>query len=551
MLASPIAGVAQTWQWATGATGATAQGLVNGQSFPIASAQDPAGNTVITGNFSGTLILGSFTLTSAGDRDVFVAWLSPTGTWLQAVRAGGPGKDLALTVALDANGSAVIGGSYTNQAQFGNYTLPAPAGSQAAYVARLSFDGSWTQALPISGSGQSEVRSLVLDANNSVIAGGYFSGASCTFGAITLTNSSPATLAAEGFVAWLDASSTWQQALAFGGSKDDLVTTIALDDNNNVLVGGIFYSPTLQLGATVLLNTDATAATTDLFVGRLSRSGSWLQAASGGGTRYERLAAVVPQPNGGLAIAASFASPVATFGKLEVANARTGTTYSSYDLVVARLNAAGAWTQAVQAGGPGIDIVESMSAESSGTLTVAGHFNGTTLAFGSTAFPNAGPDGTDDLFVARLAPDGTWARAVTAGSTSDEQALSVNSSGGNDVTVSGWLGASTTFGNITVRSFTYGECFAAHLTNLPLPTHQPAAAPTLGLTPNPAAASAQLLLAAADTPRSVVLLDALGREVRRFVLPAQASTLVLNLTGLPGGGYVLRCGPAVGRLLLE
>lgn len=74
-----------------------------------ATALDAAGNTVVAGYFSGTFTLGTTTLTSAGRPDIFVAKLSPDGQWIQAMSAGGPGQDYANTLVL-SGGSVVVAG---------------------------------------------------------------------------------------------------------------------------------------------------------------------------------------------------------------------------------------------------------------------------------------------------------------------------------------------------------------------------------------------------------------------------------------------------------
>lgn len=55
----------------------------------IRVAADSSGNVYLAGTFQNSAILGSTTLTSAGDDDVFVARLGSSGSFASAVRAGG------------------------------------------------------------------------------------------------------------------------------------------------------------------------------------------------------------------------------------------------------------------------------------------------------------------------------------------------------------------------------------------------------------------------------------------------------------------------------
>ncbi len=72
------------------------------------------------------------------------------------------------------------------------------------------------------------------------------------------------------------------------------------------------------------------------------------------------------------------------------------------------------------------------------------------------------------------------------------------------------------------------------------------------LAPNPATAQVRLSWPEASAaPRPVLVLDGLGREVRRLLLPARATSAALDVAGLAPGFYVVHCGPAAARLVVE
>ena len=60
-------------------------------------ALDGSGNVVIVGQFQNTVDFGGGALTSAGDRDIFVAKYSPSGAYLWARRYGSTSRRTALT----------------------------------------------------------------------------------------------------------------------------------------------------------------------------------------------------------------------------------------------------------------------------------------------------------------------------------------------------------------------------------------------------------------------------------------------------------------------
>ena len=73
----------------------------------------------------------------------------------------------------------------------------------------------------------------------------------------------------------------------------------------------------------------------------------------------------------------------------------------------------------------------------------------------------------------------------------------------------------------------------------------------LTLAPNPARTAATLTLPAAAQARAVTVVDNLGRVVRRAALPAQTTTLTLDVTGLATGVYTVRCAAAPTRLAVK
>ncbi|MCB2408057.1 T9SS type A sorting domain-containing protein [Hymenobacter lucidus] len=92
----------------------------------------------------------------------------------------------------------------------------------------------------------------------------------------------------------------------------------------------------------------------------------------------------------------------------------------------------------------------------------------------------------------------------------------------------------------------------ATMSNTVTGTAKGAAAIDFALVPNPTRASAQLTVAEATaTARQIVVLDALGRQVRSQELPARATQAALNVADLPRGLYTVRVGATAQRLVVE
>jgi hypothetical protein len=102
----------------SGITSAQAQSLVWAKSFPATAssvAVDKFGSVYIAGSFGGTLDFdpgpGTYTLSSAGASDMFVAKFSKEGDLLWARRFGGLRGDGAGDVAVDQDGNAYVTGN--------------------------------------------------------------------------------------------------------------------------------------------------------------------------------------------------------------------------------------------------------------------------------------------------------------------------------------------------------------------------------------------------------------------------------------------------------
>lgn len=281
------------------------------------------------------------------------------------------------------------------------------------------------------------------------------------------------------------ATSTWTQASQSNSTFGTIpfrasVSRLALDAAGNVIVVGSF-----DVGTTLGAFTLTAPMESGVYVARLSASGQWTQAIPLGHNSRN-----APPPSIS-AVAVDGAGTVTIAGiLLETMAFRTTTLTSagSYDVFVAKLNAAGQWTQAVRAGGTGSDIGNALALDAMGNVVVAGYCS-SPATFGPTTL---------------------------------------------------------------ISPTSYPMAFVARLSGLALATHAATTAEVFTLVPNPTIVLAHLTWPEASAvPRPVFLLDALGRKVRSQLLPANVTSTALDMAGLTPGLYVVRCGTAATRLQVE
>ena len=136
---------------------------------------------------------------------------------------------------------------------------------------------------------------------------------------------------------------------------------------------------------------------------------------------------MAPDKDGTTVVAGSFSGTIA-FGRFTLSSA------NPEDVFVARLDAAGNWLQAIQAGSGNLCRATALVVGNDGTTVVGGSFSGLTIDFGAfklTNADNSGVGSSEDLFVARLNRAGIWTQAVRAGGTGSDlfTTLALNAQG--------------------------------------------------------------------------------------------------------------------------
>jgi enterochelin esterase-like enzyme len=185
---------------------------------------DGAGGAFVTGYTSGVLPGGPPGVTSAGDKDAFVARVDATGAVVWATQLGGAGEDKAFAVAAAPGGGVYVGGTA------GDGMPGAPsAGGYDGWVARFDSAGARVWLAPVGGAATDQVSSLV--ATGQGVAATGFTGGSVSGSAVSAggNDAFAIALAADGPVLW---------ATQDGTAGDDRGASIATDAAGRLLMVG-------------------------------------------------------------------------------------------------------------------------------------------------------------------------------------------------------------------------------------------------------------------------------------------------------------------------
>ncbi len=139
---------AQQWDWVRRFHGDASLGRAIGL--------DGNGNVYVAGTFTGTNLIGTNRLVSAGSSDVFIAKFNPDGAVLWSIGTGGPGDDSIRSLVVTTNGALFVSGHFSiHPSLLGPATNISPVVSNV-FLARMDNGRfSWIDAFSTEPGGTS------------------------------------------------------------------------------------------------------------------------------------------------------------------------------------------------------------------------------------------------------------------------------------------------------------------------------------------------------------------------------------------------------------
>lgn len=151
---------------------------------------DAGQNVYLTGEFSSTeLTIGTFTLYNQGSSDVFITKLDASGNALWARSIGGTFNDMGTEITSDLQGNVIIGGDFISSSiVIDTYTLSS-AGNFDLFLAKFNSVGNTVWALNIGDVMDEVCTGITTDFVGSIYLTGHFHSPSAVIGTNTFVNS--------------------------------------------------------------------------------------------------------------------------------------------------------------------------------------------------------------------------------------------------------------------------------------------------------------------------------------------------------------------------
>lgn len=400
---------------------------------------DGSGNQYVAGEFTGSITLGSTTLTSSGSQDIYIAKVDTSGNYVWAVKAGGTTVDgftRRQSMAIDPfDNTIIIGGYFSGSADFGGDTLTGGSGANA-FVAKLSqSSGAFSWA--VRGGGitsdmydssifpEQFASSIDVDSSGNIYFSGAFKGTSVDFGGLSLVYQNVSNQK-EPYIAKMDTNGNYIWVKSFADSDSPgLAHGLKVDSSGNVYASFNFFN-SITVGATTL-TTNAPLSGSNIATVKLDSNGDPIWAVISGKSLNNTYSSDLPydvglDSSGNVYITGYFGAEEATFGGITLVGSTIGST-----VYTAKLNPADGtfiWAKAIASSG--FTTARTMHIDSSNRIWIAGGYDNI-LTDGDKAITG----NASNAFFAQYDVNGNLVQLEGIGGTGGQ--LAVTGVGGNQV----------------------------------------------------------------------------------------------------------------------
>lgn len=236
---------------------------------------DASGNIYSTGHFRETVDfdpgIGVYNLTSAGEQDVFVHKLDPSGNFVWTKQFEGTGNDGGQSLAVDASGNVYTTGYFQGTADFdpgtGVFDFTS-VGDADIFVSKLDPSGDFVWAKQLSGSSFAVGSAITVGTTGDVYVSGAFMD-TVDFDAGTGTFNLTSTGGIDVFIHKMDGAGGFEWAMQMGSTDFDEALSIAVDAAGQVYTTGYFQG-TVDFDPGTGTANMTSVGTRDIFIHKMS-----------------------------------------------------------------------------------------------------------------------------------------------------------------------------------------------------------------------------------------------------------------------------------------
>ncbi len=427
------------------------------------SANDSSGNTIVAGQFSGTVSVGGISLISGGGQDIFLAKYTSAGTVVWAKRYGNVANEIINSIVLDTQGNIYAGGTYAfaPTADFGG-GLVNNLGGFDAFIAKYSSAGDYVWAKTFGGASNDNIAGIALDATgqNIIVAGQYNGTIQFNLDPLATLTSTTGDDSLLLKYAASNGSLVWKKT--FNNRNTDGATGVAVDSGDNIYLTG-FFDFMIDLGPGPLTvygyGSGTINPSRDIYMAKFAPSGtvapgSALWEKAYGGPGQDQIGQAALDANNNLVIFGTFGYPL-TISLGGSTFQGTPTSIGSVDLFLAKYSGADGshiWSNGFL--GKDQSTANALDIDTQGNILIGGSFK-VERTFGSltmASVKNSFGIFTNDGFFAKYTSGGTYVKALQVAGSSDDLLRSITVDSSNYPVLGGYFGGTINLGGIPFTS---------------------------------------------------------------------------------------------------
>ncbi|MEQ8908015.1 MAG: T9SS type A sorting domain-containing protein [Vicingaceae bacterium] len=390
-------------KWAVAFTG-------NGDVRVVSIDLNSQGDIFVTGEFTGTVDFdpgpNSLSKTSNGIQDVFLLKLDPNGNLVWAHSFGGNDRDLGYSLHAYSNNLILLGGKFSGTVDFDPGSSSQVAnGSNSENFFLSAFDANgnllWNNAF-LTSNNSTDYASLYsinkLQNGNLIVCGSFFGTvdfdpSSATFNLNSNGNE-------DSFLASYDPNGNYLWAKSWGGSSEDISTSLAVDPHSNIYVGGSYRGVVDFDPSSALFEQTSTNTYRDIYISKFDQNGNLLWNKAVGGSNTQNINRLTTDPLGNVyAVGYTFSS----FDANPDSNKTAILAYrGNADIFLWGLDSAGQYLNSFSIGNTAYDNARGLLVSNQNKLYVSGDFNLSVDFDPSSATATLNSNGSMDAFLQKI-----------------------------------------------------------------------------------------------------------------------------------------------------
>jgi hypothetical protein len=418
---------------------------------------DASGNTYIGGSFSSdSITFDNITLINKGSSDLFIAKYDSLGNVIWAKSYGGSDGEAIVSIAVDSIGNSFVTGSFRSDTIIFDNTTLINSSGGNNDIFIIKYDPSGSEIWAKSVGGNDKDKGNGIALDNN--GNCYVTGifASDSISFSNITLFNSNPSYQDIFVIKYDSMGNIVWAKGVKGNMDDIGVSIAADANGNCYLTGGFQSDSIFFDNIFLINKGGLGAL-DIFIAKYDSIGNVSWVNSDGGVGFDYGYSIVSDDDGNCCMVGILLNDSITFGNTVL------TTVGSSDFFIVKYDMFGNVIWAKSAGGINEDYVCDIDVDISGNNYVTGWFNSSSISFGSVSLTNNGISGSSNAFIAKYDQDGNiiWAKN-SGGNSGVSNSIVINNSGKSYITGS-FYDSPAIFGSTILNNVGNGDIFIAQL----------------------------------------------------------------------------------------